>query len=207
MKTRYWLGGCLALTVLLVLFVAGAYYFLRQTSDNLVESYTSPSPLHFAPSESTREEAQSVIDKFKDFIHALEQGEDTGDFVLSADDINVLLQYEDWFHGLRGMAQVTIEQDLLRAEISIPLGMFNDRYEGRYLNGTGELDVEMREDRLRVTIERLEVGGRNLPEEFMNEIRRNNLVAALYEEPSLVSFFRLVKSAKIEDGRLVIRPK
>ncbi len=207
MKTRYWVGGCLATVILLAIFAAAAYYFLRQTSEDLVESYTSSTPLDFARVETSREEAQSVMERFRDFINALENGEETGSFSLSADDINALLQYEDWFHRLRGMAHVTIAEDLLRAEISVPLGMFNDRFEGRYLNGTGELAIEMKDDRLRVTIDRLEVGGRNLPNEFMSEIRKNNLVEALYEEPSLENFFHLVEAVKIEDGRLVIQPR
>lgn len=207
MKARYWLGGCLSAIILLAVIAAATYYFIRQASDDLVETYTSPAPLDFARAETNREAAQSAVERFRGFIHALEQGEETGSFSLSADDINALLAYEDWFHRLRGMARVNIREDQLRAEISVPLGMFNDRFEGRYLNGTGELAVEMKDDRLEVTIDRLEVGGRNIPEEFMNEIRKNNLVEALYEEPSLERFLHLVESVKIEDGRLVIRPR
>lgn len=207
MKTRYWVGGCLSVAVLLAIFAAAAYYYINRASTDLVESYTSSKPLDFPRAETSREEAQSVIERFRNFVYALEKGEETGSFSLSADDINALLQYEDWFHRLRGMAHVTIREDLLRAEISVPLGMFNDRFDGRYLNGTGELAVEMKDDRLRVTIDRLEVGGRNLPGEFMNEVRKSNLLEALYEEPSLEHFFRLVKAVKIEDGRLVIQPR
>ena len=207
MKTRYWVGGCLSLVILLALFAAAAYWFLRQTSENLVESYTSQVPLDLARVETNPEETLSVIERLRDFITALERGEETGDFSLSADDINALLQNEELLSELKGMARVTIRDDLLRADISVPLGMFNERFEGRYLNGTGELAVEMKDDRLSVTIDRLEVGGRDLPREIMNEIRKNNLVAALYEEPSLEEFLRLIKSVKIEDGRLVIQPK
>ncbi len=207
MKTRYWVGGCLSVLILLTVFAGAAYFFLDRTSTELVESYTSSTPLDFARKGVSREKAESAVERFKDFILALEQGEDTGDFSLTAEDINALLQYEDWFHRLRGMAHVTIREDLLRAEISVPLGMFNDRFEGRYLNGTGELAIEMKDERLHVTIDRLEVSGRNLPDEFMNEIRKNNLIEALYEEPSLENFFRFVKAVRIEDGRLVIQPR
>ena len=207
MKRRYWVGGCLSLVILLALFAAAAYWFLRQTSENLVESYTSQAPLDLARVETNPDETLSVIDRLRDFITALERGEETGSFSLSADDINTLLQNEELLSELKGMARVTIQDDLLRADISVPLGMFNERFEGRYLNGTGELAVEMKDDRLSVTIDRLEVGGRDLPREIMNEIRKNNLVAALYEEPSLEEFLRLIKSVKIEDGRLVIQPK
>jgi len=193
--------------VLLAIFAAVAYYFLLQTSDDLVESYTSPAPLDLSDLEANREETLSVIERLREFITALEQGEATGSLSLSADDINALLQNEELLHGLKGMAHVTIQDDLLRADISVPLGLFNERFEGRYLNGTGELTVEMKDDRLRVTIDRLEVGGRDLPREIMNEIRRNNLVDALYDEPSLEEFLLLIKSVKIEDGRLVIQPK
>ena len=211
MKTRYWVGGCLSAIILLAVIAGAAYYFLLQASDELVETYTSLEPRDFSRTESRtetgREEALSVIERFRDFIIALETGEETGSFSMSADDINALLEQEDLFKEIHGMARVDIQDDKLQAEISVPLGMFNDRFEGKFLNGTGELSIEMKDDRLQVTIDRLEVGGRDIPAEFMNEIRKNNLVETLYREPSLDRFLQMVKDVKIEDGRLVIQPR
>lgn len=207
MKARYWVGGCLSAIILLAVIAGAAYYFLLQASDELVETYTSPVPRDFTRAEEGRDEALSVIDRFRDFIIALERGEETGNLSLSADDINALLEFEDLLREYHGMARVDIRDDRLLAEISVPLDLFNERFEGRYLNGTGELSVEMRDDRLEVTIDRLDVGGQNIPEEFMNEIRKNNLVDALLQAPSLERFMGLVKSVKVEDGRVVIEPK
>ena len=211
MKTRYWVGGCLSAIILLAVIAGATYYFLLQASDELVETYTSSEPRDFSRAESRaetgREEALSAIERFRDFIIALETGEETGSFSLSADDINALLELEDLFKEIHGMARVDIQDDKLQAEISVPLGMFNDRFEGKFLNGNGELSIEMKDDRLQVTIDRLEVGGRDIPEEFMNEIRKNNLVETLYREPSLDRFLQMVKDVKIEDGRLVIQPR
>lgn len=207
MKTRYWVGGCLSAIILLAVIAGAAYYFLLQASDDLVDAYTSPEPRDFARVEEGRDETLAVIDRFRDFAIALERGEETGSFSLSADDINALLEFEDLLREFHGMARVDIQDDRLLAEISVPLDLFNERFEGRYLNGTGELSVEMRDGRLEVNIDRLEVGGRNIPEEFMNEIRKNNLVETLLQDPSLDRFMGLVKSVKVEDGRVVIEPK
>ncbi len=207
MKARYWVGGCLSAILLLAVIAGAAYYFLLQASDELVETYTSPEPRDFARAEEGRDEVLSVIDRFRDFAIALERGEETERFSLSADDINALLVNEDLLREFHGMARVDIQDDRLLAEISVPLDLFNERFEGRYLNGTGELSIEMKDDRLEVTIDRLEVGGQNIPEEFMNEIRKNNLVDTLLQDPSLERFMGLVKSVKVEDGRVVIEPK
>lgn len=207
MKARYWVGGCLSAIILLAVIAGAAYYFLLQASDDLVDAYTSPEPRDFALAEEGRDEALSVIGRFRDFVIALERGEETESFSLSADDINALLEYEDLLREFHGMARVDIQDDRMQAEISVPLGMINERFEGRYLNGTGEISVEIRDGRLEVNIDRLEVGGRNIPEEFMNEIRKNNLVETLFQDPSLERFMGLVKSVKVEDGRVVIEPK
>lgn len=207
MKARYWVGGCLSAIILLAVITGAAYYFLLQASDDLVDAYTSPEPRDFARVEEGRDEALSVIDRFRDFAIALERGEETGSFSLSADDINALLEFEDLLREFHGMARVDIQDDRMQADISVPLGMINERFEGRYLNGTGEISVEMRDGRLEVNIDRLEVGGRNIPEEFMNEIRKNNLVETLLQDSSLDRFMGLVKSVKVEDGRVVIEPK
>ena len=207
MKTRYWVGGCLSAIILLAVIAGAAYYFLLQVSDELVDTYTSPQPRDFARVEEGRDAALTVIERIRDFAIALERGEESERFSLSADDINALLENEDLLREFHGMARVDIQDDRLLAEISVPLDLFNERFEGRYLNGTGELSVEMKDDRLKVNIDRLEVGGRNLPEEFMNEIRKNNLVETLLQDPSLKQFMGLVKSVKVEDGRVVIEPK
>lgn len=207
MKARYWVGGCLSAIILLAVIAGAAYYFLLQASDDLVDAYTSPEPRDFARVEEGRDEALSVIDRFRDFAVALERGEKTESFSLSADDINALLENENLLREFHGMARVDIQDDRMQADISVPLDLFNERFEGRYLNGTGELSVEMRDGRLEVNIDRLEVGGRNIPEEFMNEIRKNNLVETLLQDPSLDRFMGLVKSVKVEDGRVVIEPK
>ena len=229
MKTRYWVGGCLSAIILLAVIGGAAYYFILQVSDKLVDAYTSLEPRVFtraeeerdetlsvaeeerdetlSVAEEERDETLSVIDRFRDFVIALERGEETESFSLSADDINALLEYEDLVREFHGMARVDIQDDRLLAEISVPLGLFNERFEGRYLNGTGELSVEMRDGRLDVNIDRLEVGGRNIPEEFMNEIRKNNLVENLLQNPSVERFMGLVKSVKVQDGRVVIEPK
>ena len=183
---------------------------ILQASDELVETYTSPEPLDLAPVErveTEREEALSVIERLMKFYVSLETGEETGSLSLSADDINALLEYEDLLKEYHGMARVDIKGDKLQVEISLPLGMFNDRFEGRFLNGTGEISVEIKDDRLEVTIDRLEAAGMDIPEEFMNEIRKNNLVETLYQQPSVERFLQLVKSVKVEDGRLVIEPR
>lgn len=207
MKARYWVGGCLSTIILLAVIAGAAYYFLLQASDDLVDAYTSPEPRDFARVEEGRDEALSVIERFRDFVIALERGEETESFSLSADDINALLEYEDLLREFHGMARVDIRDDRMQADISVPLGMINERFEGRYLNGTGEISVEIRDGRLEVNIDRLEVGGRNIPEEFMNEIRKNNLVETLFQDPYLERFVGLVKSVKVEDGRVVIEPK
>ena len=207
MKARYWVGGCLSAIILLAVIAGAAYYFLLQASDDLVDTYTSPEPRDFAPAEERQDEVLSVIDRFRDFAIALERGEETESFLLSADDINAILENEDLLREFHGMARVDIQDDRMQADISVPLGMINERFEGRYLNGTGEISVEMRDGRLEVNIDRLEVGGRNIPEEFMNEIRKNNLVETLFQDPSLERFMGLVKSVKVEDGRVVIEPK
>lgn len=207
MKARYWVGGCLSAIILLAVIAGAAYYFLLQASDDLVDAYTSPEPRDFAPAEERRDEVLSVIDRFRDFAVSLERGEKTESFSLSADDINALLENENLLREFHGMARVDIRDDRMQADISVPLGMINERFEGRYLNGTGEISVEMRDGRLEVNIDRLEVGGRNIPEEFMNEIRKNNLVETLLQDPSLDRFMGLVKSVKVEDGRVVIEPK
>ena len=207
MKARYWVGGCLSAIILLAVIGGAAYYFILQVSDKLVDAYTSLEPRVFTRAEEERDETLSVIDRFRDFVIALERGEETESFSLSADDINALLEYEDLVREFHGMARVDIRDDRLLAEISVPLGLFNERFEGRYLNGTGELSVEMRDGRLDVNIDRLEVGGRDIPEEFMNEIRKNNLVENLLQNPSVERFMGLVKSVKVQDGRVVIEPK
>ncbi len=207
MKNKFLVVGCFSLIALFSIFIIAAYYFLNQTSIELVEQYTSPVPLDFQSTSTDKAAAQETLERFKHFMTVVGKGETIESFSLSEEDINNLLLHADWFRRLRGMAHVTIQKDLLLAEISVPLGIFNDRFHGRYLNGKAELEIGVVDDRLRVSIDRLEVDGRSLPREFMTEIRNSNVVAALYEEPTLKTFFNFIAAVKIEDGWLVLQSK
>ena len=150
--------GCVTLVCLLIFlviaFVGGGYWALH----HLQKKYSGTAPLSFAnitSSESTispdpsnvtsqtvpssdttltpevpRETAAAIRARWRAFEKAADRHEKAR-VELSADDINTLIQNDP---KLRGKAAVTIENNVARVRVSIPLGgVF--MMDGRYLNG------------------------------------------------------------------------
>ena len=207
MKTPLGIGGCLLIIVLLTSIAFGIYYFINKPSLDLVNRYASSKPHAFSRNVSTRAEAQLSLDLFETCIDSLISGSEIKELSLSDNDLNALLEYSKSFSKLRGMGRVMIHNNHLTAEIRVPLGIFNNRYQDKFLNGIADLKAVIIDSKLQITIDRLVVSGKPLPEEFMNDIRKNNLIKQLYEDPILKNFLNRVKTVRIEKNCLVFQFK
>ena len=71
MKVKYLVVGCFSLIALFSIFIIAGYYFLNQTSIELVEKYSSPVPLDFQSTSTDKAAAQETLERFKHFITVL----------------------------------------------------------------------------------------------------------------------------------------
>lgn len=206
-NTNIWLVGGLSILALLVIAGIVLFFVMKNVASDYIDTYTSTEMSVFPTPAITVEEAQPLIDDFKAFKTAIENGEAPDAFSLTGDEINTLLQYDDTLDALAGIAHVEIEDNQVYADISVPLGMITDMLEGQYLNGSGLIYIEMKDGQLYLSLDQLEVKGQAVPEGIMKEIRNENLADEVYNNPDAKRLLKHIESITVEDGRLVIMPK
>jgi hypothetical protein len=200
--------GCIiasVLAVLLMVAVGLGFYFLYRALGRLVEEYTATAPRELPKVEIPSEERESVKERFDAFRHAIDSGTPTEPLVLTADDLNALIEERT---DLKGKVFVTIEGDKLKGQVSIPLEALGlAMFRGRYLNGEAELKVSLSNGALFITLESIEVNGKRPPEEFLTQLRQQNMAKDAYKNPKNAEQIRKLESIEIKDGKIVIKAR
>ena len=152
------------------------------------------------------ERRRTVAERFDAFKKAVEEGTPTEPLVLNSDDLNALIEDRTDF---KGKIYATIEKDKLKGEVSIPLDEIPSfgLTRGRYLNGQAELKVSLEGGLLLVTIDSFEINGKQLPSQFMEGVRQQNLAKEIYKDVKNVEKIRKLESIVIKDGQIIIKAK
>ncbi|WP_146454646.1 hypothetical protein [Rubripirellula tenax] len=126
------------------------------------------------------------------------------ELVLTADDINALINGEE---KLRGKLLVSIDEGMIKGEISIPVESFLPASKGRFLNGSGTFDVSLEDGVLIVRLVTAEVKGEPLPDVFMDAMKKENLAKDIYKDEKNAKTIRRFESIRVEDDKIIARLK
>ncbi|MFO0890522.1 MAG: hypothetical protein U0790_15440 [Isosphaeraceae bacterium] len=200
--------GCVIASILaallLIALAVGAFFFMRFLS-GVVDEWTSPSPMELPRVQIPEEDRQSVRRRVDEFRKAVESGTADEPLVLSSDNLNALIEENE---DLRGKIFARIEGDKLKARVSIPLDRLGvGMLRGRYLNGEAELKASLSQGVLVVTLDSVEVNGKRLPENLLQELRDQNLAKDAYNNPRHAGLIRRFESLEIKDGRIILKPR
>ena len=199
--------GCIIALVLgalaLIAFAAGGYILYSWWS-KVVQDYTATAPAEIPTVKLNEEDQKALDERVAAFKKALDAGE-SADLVLSADDINALI---DENKDSRGKVFVTIKGDAVSAQVSILLDPFGiPLTKGRYLNGSGSITGKIEEGELIVHLQNLEVNGQKLPPDMMAQLGRNNLAKGFNDNPDMYRYIRKFESLRVKDGKVYIKAK
>jgi hypothetical protein len=206
--------GCIISSVLalLVMIALGlVLYVAYRGLSRLVDQYTATVPVELPRVDASEARRQSLRSSVDEFRKALEEGKATEALVLSADDINALIdQDENW----KGKLYVAIERGKIKGKVSVPLEDLSTGLEqigismlrGRFLNGEVGFNVSFDNGVLVVAFDKIEVNGKPLPEELMSELRKENLAKDAYDDPKSVAVLRRLEAVEITDDKLIIKP-
>lgn len=197
--------GCITLIVLTVLAVAGIValgYFGMRMVKGMVNEYTEPNPMTLPVVKISSDDAQKTKLKVMTFKSAIERGEEPAPLTLTAQEINGLIGTEPDYQQLRGKVYVTIENDIVKGQISIPMADLG--FPGRYLNGSAVFNIFTDESGLNIFINDFEVGGKRPPQAVMEQMKRQNMAANFENQPQNQKLVRAIKRIDVKDGAITI---
>lgn len=199
-KNRGCATGCgLALVLGIVATVGGAsamFYAFNRAVYSVLSEERRP----FAPIAAGAEETRALRARVKTFTSALEHGESPPEMILSADEVNALLEQLARENNLETPVRVAFENDRIQAELSVPL-------RGLYLNGSGELSLGFSNGVLQVFVNTLEVNGKKPPAGIMDLMKKHNLAQIFMDDADSAAIVRRLKYVTVTNGKLKISPK
>lgn len=195
--------GCLA--VLLLLGVA--VFFVYRGIRGMVDEYTDTKPQAIPQVNTTPAETEAVLARVEGFNKAIQADTPASPLVLTGDDINCLIAgHPDW-KALSGKVYITIRDNKIRGDVSVPLDVLGGLTRGRYLNGAGAFSVQLAAGRLMVFIDSMEVKGKPLPNDFIQKMRTENLAKDVNTNADVIAILEKLESISVEDTQLRIMPK
>jgi hypothetical protein len=200
--------GCVIasiLAVLLIIALAIVSYVVYRAISQAIEQYTSTAPVELPKVQLTPEQREAVKQRVETFRKQVEQGTATEPLVLDSDDLNALIEENPDF---KGRVFVHVEGEKLKAKVSWPLDVFDiGMLRGRYLNGEADLKASLSDGVLLVTLDSFEVNGRRPPDQFLDELRQQNLAKDAYKNPKNAELIRRFERLEIKDGKIILTPR
>jgi hypothetical protein len=204
--------GCLTAIVLALvgaLLVFFVYRFAKTKLDALVTEYTDTTPVQLEKVTLPPEQLSALQQRTAAFADALQKQTVPVELILSAEDINALINSDPAYKEVKDKLFVMIEGDRITGKVSIP---FTDnvgplKLKGRYLNGTASLKVSLVNGHLNVVIDDLEVNGKQLPAPFLTEMRRHNFAQDVTNQPKAAEALEKFESIQVKDGKVILRNK
>jgi hypothetical protein len=206
--------GCL--TVVILGLLAGAAvgiggYFLVKRVNQMVEEYTSTSPAEMPQVEMADADFEVLEQRVAAFGAALKEGQPSEALVLTADELNVLLNRSETMQVGKGRLHVVMTENEISGQISLPLdpiakGPLLSKLQGRYLNGTARLGVGMQNGRIVVRLLGVKVNDQLMPAEMVKAFETVNLMDQVYQDPQTAQTLSNIREVEVRDSTLVITP-
>ena len=199
--------GCLSIFLLGIVGSVAGYFWVKEALTGFMEEYTDTQARKLPELTLSLQEAAAIAERLDRFKAEVDQGTAVEPLILTGDDINGLIRtHPDW-KELSGKVYVTIEDDQVKGEVSIPLSGLGFIQEGRFLNGSANFKVDLAAGRLMVFVEAVEVKGKPLPDKFMVKMGSENLAAEVNSKPELNAILQNLESVSVENGKLIFMPK
>jgi len=206
--------GCLLAVVACVVIVIVAVVGMMKWVESTVNTYTASAAVPVKAPVAPPAQIDAATEKFNAFAVGMNGGGQPVPLRLTGEELNLLLWNHPAFEAAAGKANVAIEGDQLRSQVSIsfndlnlPEGIATDLLKDKYFNGDVSLKLGMAAGRPSLYLENLSVNGTAIPEMFMSEMRNQNLLEEAMKNPDAAKLFEGIEEIRIENGELLIVPK
>lgn len=207
--------GCITAIVLAIvaaILVALLAAFLYGKLGEFVRDYAEDAPSAIPVAELPVEDLDALKARISAFGASLDAPAEVEDkagpapavkpLELSAEEINALINSDP---DLKGVVAVDFADDTFRGKVALPLAKIG--FPGRFLNGEATFDARVDNGLLLITIDTLEVKGKPVPEDFVSELRKQNLVKDMAKDPKQAARLGRIDRVEVKGGKLVITPK
>lgn len=199
-KNRGCAVGCVLLLIAGIVVTISVAYLMFFSTTRAIEAWMSEQPKDFPASTLSSEAKAEAMAKVKAFAKALDAGTTPPELLLTADEVNALLDEFSADHGIKTPAHVNFVGDKIHAELSLAL-------RGLYLNGSGDLDIGLSQGVLQVFATNVEINGRTPPRALKELTGNYNLATPFLTDDDVKRVQTQLEFVTVTNGKLKITPK
>lgn len=198
--------GCITCIIIIALVISGiafSVWKLKQMATNMTD--TQPTAMEL-PTVSP-EQLGEYEEKVRTFCETVTAGTEPARIELTALEINALINNSEDLRSLKGHVKIHIENGTLGGNISLPLGSLGSVFPnmaGRYLNGDGSFILSCQNGIPLLQIQSLSVKGKQVPESFLEILRKENLAADLVNKPGIAKVLQRIKGINVQGEKLIV---
>lgn len=204
---KYLACGCIIIVIMSVIAAVVVFFCFKSVVSGVAGKYTEKTSRPLSAPSASQQEIDTVVKRANDFKDAIRQDQPASELVLSANDINILINSHPELSRIAGKISVEMEGDKISGQLSVPLGELSSMFKGQYLNGSAVFRTSMEFGRLMVFADSIEVRGEKVPESFMKSFSAGNLAEKANSDPKIAPILQKIESISVKDGKLYIVPK
>ncbi len=203
------LKSCLGVTIVLGVLVIVGVVVVYTAVGRLADRYLDSEPMDLPMVSLPPQEQQALEDRIAAFEAAFETPGEVATLRLSDREINAYIQNLPEGSDMAEFGKyfyVTIEDGTIRGDMSLPLSevMPIGALDGRYMNGSATLRVDIVGGRLEMYAENIEMKNEDLPDFFLSEFRKQNLLEGLEDNPDFQRFQQSIDTFRIEGNEIIL---
>lgn len=193
--------------ILLVIAVVALAYLALSLFNSFIESNTETEPAEVPALNVPEDRVQETVARIKDFAESVKQGKATEPLALTGEDVTVWCHNDPVMTALGADVYVEIVDDMVRAEWSLPLTVFekfNSTAKGKYFNGKAAFGAAFKNGVWSVKCTSLEYGKTVVDHP---QAAAEKMLANSAKQPARQEFEKKIESVEVKDGRLIITLK
>src|ERR1051325_9206409 len=164
--------GCITLIILVIVALLAILVGVRYGYKYLRNNFTSTKGVAVAPISLTADQGARVTQRVDDFKKALRAGTATNSLTLSSAELDYIVRTSST-NGLQDNVHLTITNNQIHAEMSLPLDMYGPSFFGRFFNGEATVGVTQQNGTMMIQLLNPRVNGQPLPGWLRSKIPQN----------------------------------
>jgi len=199
--------GCITLMILAIVAVVAILLGVRFGVKYLQSNFTSTKPIAVAPVSLSPTQGERVTQRVEDFKKALRAGTATNALELTGDELDYIVRTSST-NGLQDNVHLTITNNQIHAEMSLPLDMYGPNFFGRFFNGEATVGVSQQNGIINIQLLNPKVNGQPVPAWLRSRIPQT-IPWDPQQQQSNPNAGAITNLGKIEiaDDKLVLHPK
>jgi hypothetical protein len=200
--------GCLTVAMISVIGVISIFFIGRYAVKQLTDKFTSKTPVAVEPVKLSSGEGSKAVSRLETFTQLLQQKKADGPIEFSSDELDYIIRNGPQSAQLKDVLHITITNNEIHGQLSVPLGMISPAFNGRYFNGDATFGLSLQNGAMVIQPTSISANGINVSPQMLAQFTAQQSLRYPQEnnQPGSALITNLSK-IEIKNDKILLYPK